>query len=445
MNNMNDVKHDQQKYKVSEGMGIFRFLVYSAAGVFATFISVEIGGNDTIILQHLINLVYKVFGDYIPYYTLAMIVFGGVYPFLKGTWNNSRQEMVFTFLKILGVGIGAMAVFNIGPAFLMDENMIPFLFNLIVEPISVMIPIAVVSFVLLINYGILEFFSVLLKPLMRKIWKTPGESALDAILSFADGYAFAVLVTNKLYKKGIYSLKEAVIIATGFSTVSITFLVVIANTLGLMDYWNLFVLTTFVVTFTVTAITARIYPISKMPQSYYDKPIQEREEETGNILFRAFKSGINAARNSNSLYANAKEYFLGDALKMSSAVTASIMSIGLIGLLISGYTPFFDYLGYIFYPVVALMKLPDPMLSAKANASEIAEMFIPSLLVIQSDMITKFVTAVTSISGILFFSASIPCLMSTDIPVKMRDILLIWVERTMLSIVFASIIAHLVF
>ena len=119
--------------------------------------------------------------------------------------------------------------------------------------------------------------------------------------------------------------------------------------------------------------------------------------------------------------------------------------IYLIGLVIAEFTPVFDWLGYIFYPFTLLMRLPEPMIAAKAAAIEIAEMFLPSMLVIASPMVTKFTIAVTSVSAVLFFSASIPSLLSTSIPVKMRDIILIWIERTIFSIIIAGAIAQLFF
>lgn len=67
------------------------------------------------------------------------------------------------------------------------------------------------------------------------------------------------------------------------------------------------------------------------------------------------------------------------------------------------------------------------------------------MLVVKSDMVTKFTIAVTSVSAILFFSASIPCLLSTDIPVKMKDIFLIWFERTVLSLIMAAAIGFIFF
>ena len=42
---------------------------------------------------------------------------------------------------------------------------------------------------------------------------------------------------------------------------------------------------------------------------------------------------------------------------------------------------------------------------------------------------------------IIFFSAVVPCIMSTSIPIKMRDLIIIWVERVILSILLAGVVA----
>lgn len=74
-------------------------------------------------------------------------------------------------------------------------------------------------------------------------------------------------------------------------------------------------------------------------------------------------------------------------------------------------------------------------MGGKAAALCLPKMFLPSILIKSSGtLLLKFVIAVVSISEILFFSASIPCIMGTDIPLKMRDILVIWFERVVLSI-----------
>lgn len=431
--------------KCSRNMAIFKFIVFSCTGIFLFFVNIEINGVSVIPIQHMINFVKAACAPVIPYYTLAMVTFGAVSPIITKAYKKSTFDLLFTIAKAFGVVISIMAVFNIGPAPLMTEDMIPFLFNSLVVPIALMIPLTGIAYVLMLNFGLVEFIGVFMRPVMRKIWKTPGESAVDAIVSFAGGYSLAVLLTSDFYKKGIYTRKESIIISTGFSTVATSFLIVVANTLDLMEHWTLYFFTCLFVTFAVTAICARIYPISKEPDDYYEQPAEIIEPKEGNIFVNAFESGVEVAQNTDSLLTHLKRYYVGDAMKMASSVTASILTIGLLGLMIANFTPLFDYVGYIFYPFTWLLQLPQPMVAAKAAAIEIAEMFLPSLLVAAAPMVTKFTIAVTSVSAVLFFSASIPSLLSTAIPVKMRNILLIWVERTIFSLILAAGIAHIFF
>lgn len=430
----------------SRTLGAVKFIIYSAVGLALMFVNVDIGGTSAIIPQHIMDYIMARAGTYVPYWALLLVLGGGALPFLNGEYKRSRFDLVFTGFKVIGCGIGIMAVFKIGPTFLFEPNMIPFLFDLIVVPISLLLVVSIVSIVLVMNFGLLEFLSTFFEPLMRRVWKTPGASALDAIISFASGYAISVLVTNDLYKSGRYTAREAAIIATGFSTVSIGFMIVIANTLGLMAYWLEFVTSSIVVTFAVTAITARIYPLSRMPDTWYDRPsAAETPYPHLSVINRAFHTAIDVASKAPPLPRMLFDYYRGEAMLMTTSVMSSILSLGLIGLLLNQYTPIFDWIAYIFYPVTLALNLPEPMLTAKAVGSEISEMFIPTLLVVNSDMVTKFVTAVVSVSAVLFWSASIPCLMSTDIPIRLRDILLIWVERTILSLVLTAPIAYWLF
>jgi nucleoside recognition membrane protein YjiH len=56
---------------------------------------------------------------------------------------------------------------------------------------------------------------------------------------------------------------------------------------------------------------------------------------------------------------------------------------------------------------------------------------------------TRYVIGVTSVSSILFLSGSIPCIMSTEIPISVGKLAIIWFQRTVLSIIFAATVAHL--
>nr|WP_312577591.1 YjiH family protein [Sedimentibacter sp.] len=421
-----------------------KFLLCSAIGIFMFFITVTFNGSKSIPLDHIVTLLKQSLGGFTSYIALAIIVYGGVKPFVKKTWNKNTVEIVFSVFKVLGIITGFMFVFNLGPEFLYEPDLFPFLFNKLVIPLGLLIPIGAVFLSFLIGYGLMEFTGIFMQPVMRPLWKTPGRSAIDAVASFVGSYSLALLITNRVYLEGKYTKKEAVIIATGFSTVSATFMIIVAKTLGLMDNWNLYFWSTLIITFIATAITVRIYPISKKSDEYVTENGEPEAIVTKNRFSVAWNEAMRVSHNSDTIMQNIWSN-LKDGINMVSNILPTIMSIGLLGLLLATYTPVFDIIGYIFYPFTALMHLPEAMLTAKALAVGIAEMFLPAGIIANAPMLSKYVVGVCSVSSILFFSASIPCILSTEIPVSVKELVIIWVERTILSIIMAAIVGMIIF
>lgn len=426
----------------SSGKNLLKFFLYSLIGVFTFFIPVTIKGTSSIPLDHIVTYIQTALDPVVPYYALLVIILGAAYPFYNKTWNRDAVNMTLSFFKVLGVLVAAMLMFNFGPGWLFEPSMGPFLFDKLVIPVGLLVPIGAVFLALLVGYGLLEFIGVLLQPIMRPIWKTPGRSAIDAVASFVGSYSIGLLITNRVFKEGKYTIKEATIIATGFSTVSATFMIVVAKTLGLMEIWNTYFWVTLFVTFLVTAITVRIWPLNKISDDYVDGKGQPEEVVKRNRVKAAWKQAMEAAEHSPSIGKNIGMN-LKDGFIMTMAILPSILSVGLLGLVLAEFTPVFDILGYIFYPFTLLMQVPEPLLAAKASAIEIAEMFLPALLVAEAPMITKFVIGTLSVSAILFFSALIPCILSTDIPVSIPKLIVIWIERTILTILIVTPIAYL--
>ena len=121
------------------------------------------------------------------------------------------------------------------------------------------------------------------------------------------------------------------------------------------------------------------------------------------------------------------------------------MSIGLVALILADYTPVFDWLGYIFYPITLLLQIPEPLLAAKAAFLGLAEMYLPVLVVVNAPELTRFIISVMSITQVLMFSTTIPCVVATEIPVSIKDMVIIWLERTILSFFIIVPISWLVF
>jgi len=434
----------EQQTKISKPSSIewFKFIFLSLIGIFMFFIPITMNNKKTIPLDHIVTLLKTNFSAMLPYYALIVIILGTIYPFYSKTWNKNIVNLIFSIFKVIGLFVAFMAITHTGPEWLFTPDMVPFLYNKLVISVGLIVPIGAVFLAFLVSYGLLEFIGVIMEPIMKPIWKTPGRSAIDAVASFVGSYSIGLLITNRVYKEGKYSSKEAAIIATGFSTVSATFMIIVAKTLDLMSMWNFYFWSTLIITFVVTALTVRIYPLSKKEDTniFGEKIVEEKH--TGPIFKNALDEGLSAASNSKPLLENISTNFI-DGLKMAMGILPSILSIGLLGLILAKYTPIFDILGYIFYPFTAILQIPEPMLIAKASSLEIAEMFLPALLVKGTALLGRYVIGVVSVSAVLFFSASIPCIVSTEIPLSIKDIIIVWIQRTIFSLILAAAIGHL--
>lgn len=413
-----------------------KFVCYSLIGIFLFFVPISILGKTTIPLDHIVSYILK-----IPYfreiYGIILVIIGAILPFYRKNWNKNITSTIFSVLKIFAIPFVIMAITKRGPEFLMNKDVIPFIFSKIVVPVITIVPIGAVFLALIINYGLMEFVGVFMRPIMKPIWKTPGRAAIDAVVSFVGSYSVALLITNRVYKEGKYTSKEAVIIATGFSTVSATFMIIVAKTLDLLPVWNIYFWATVFVTFLVTAITARIYPISKKAEEYYEGVEGDIEKEITDNKFKvAFDEAMETCSKADGIIKGTL-INLKDGLNLAFNIAPSLMAVGTLGIVIANHTPIFSLLAYILYPFTYISGYEEPFLVAKALSLGIAEMFLPAVLVTKLSFEVRMLVAITCVSEVLFFSASIPCMMATDIPISFKDYLVIWFERVVLSILIS--------
>jgi nucleoside recognition membrane protein YjiH len=421
----------------SRHSGLAKLVCYSLIGIFAFFVPVTIGGRSTIPLDHAATALSNYARPAAIVFVCLLILYGAATPFYEGKWRTDATQAIFSLLRVLGVVLTAMYLTDIGPAAFFAPDMLPFLFDKLVITVGLIVPIGALALGFLVGYGLLEFTGVLVQPLMRPVWRTPSWSAIDAVASFVGSYSIALLITDRVFREGKYTVREAATIATGFSTVSATFMVVVAKTLGLLGSWNFYFWTTLLVTFAVSAITARLWPLSGMEHpADRDPPLPAGRSR----LKAALEAGLEQASAAKRLPETLRQNFM-DGLRMASMILPSIMAVGLLGLLAAKYTPLFDVLGLLLYPFTWIAWLSDPMLAAKSLASGFAEMYLPAILLKDADLGLRFIAAVVSVSQVLFLSASIPCVLATSIPLRFRDLLVIWYIRTALSILLAAPIA----
>ena len=424
---------------LSKPIALLQLIVFSMIGLVMFFVPFTIGEKSTILFDH--GATYLVNQQHTLSVTLLfmLMVFGVSKPFIDGSWRKNITHKILTVFKVLGLVLAVMYITGNAPAFMMEKDMLPFLFEKLALPVGMIVPLGALILAFLVGFGLLEMVGVLMQPIMKPIWKTPGASAIDAVASFVGSYSIGLLITNRVYLQKQYSAREAIIIATGFSTVSAAFMVIVAKTLGLMEFWNLFFWSTLVITFIVTAITARIRPISQ-----FDNEVERPnlDYKRGTRLKAAYELGLSTSRRASDfkqiLWTNFR-----DGLTMAAAIVPSIIAVGFTGLLLAKYTPVFDALGLLLYPFTWLGGLPEPLVAAKGMSAGLAEMFLPALLLSEADMLTRYVAGVISISSVLFFSAMIPCVLATEIPISVGKMVIVWFQRVALSILLAAAFGHL--
>ena len=433
---------EKKKFNSSD---IALFIFYSLFGIFMFFVPVTIGGAKSIPIDHITTLVKKL-PNYNLIFGVFMVLAGIAYAIKTKSWQKSKLHSVFFAIKLVALVFVFMYVTNKGPARIFDGDMLPLIWNSIMVSVATIVPIGSVFLAFLTGFGLMEFIGVFMEPVMRPVFKTPGRSAVDAVASFVGSYSLALLITNRVYLEDTYTKKEAAIIATGFSTVSATFMIIVAKTLDLLDYWLAYFWITLFVTFIVTAITARIFPLNKKPQEYYSGKEYIPEKKKKVTFGEALDAGMETYKNSGSLAVVIKDNFI-DGFKMALNIAPSLLGVGMIGLLLAEYTPIFDIIGYIFYPFTLITRVEEPLMVAQALGMSIAEMLLPAPVVANAGLglIAKMLVAVVSVSEILFFSASIPVMMGTEIPLKFSDYIIIWIERVILSIVITMPILYLFF
>lgn len=346
-------------------------------------------------------------------------------------------------LCVAGAVVAIMIVTGSGPAAVLDPAVGGLMFGKLVASVAVIVPIGALFITLFVAFGGLELVGTLARPVMRPLFRVPGRAALDGIASFVGSYSVGLYVTNKMYLESRYSAREATVIATCFSTVSLGFFAVVASTLDLLPYFGLLVLVVSAVTILLAAILCRMPPLSRIADTYVGEPIPE-PEVTGRLLTAAMRSGRERAAESDSVARESGRGLL-DGLRLAIIVVPAILTLGVLAILVANETPLFSWLSAPVEPLITLFGIPDSSVVAQATVIGISEMFLPALLAVEAALPAKFFVAAMSLTQIFFFSATIPLLLSLELPVKLWHCVVLFVMRTLICIPVLAVITHLLF
>lgn len=358
-------------------------------------------------------------------------------------WKHSVLEVVIDCLSIVAMVLFVLDALNMLPAFIVEDGTWRSAVNTMI-PFS--IGIAVIMFFLapLISFGLPEAAGVFARPLTKPLFKLPGVSAVTVVSAFMGNFTVGHLQTNDLYTTGRLNYQEAAIMATGFCTSSVGLIMSVCAAGGQMSRFTLIFFLIFVATLIITAVTAHIYPLNKYPTTYYEgvEPQAEKDEK-GNMLIRAYETGVNQCVNSKSI-PEACVRFGVRAMPSVANIAVSGVACNFVFSLINKYTPVFNLIGKIFYPLYKLVGFQDIDLVASAMGINAVDNTVSQVMLATSgaDPMTVLFGCGCGIMTIIFFGAFTASLYSTKIKIKFQDLLIIWAERTALTIVIWGLVAR---
>ncbi|WP_203248391.1 YjiH family protein [Sporosarcina beigongshangi] len=368
------------------------------------------------------------------------------------TMNLFKVSPFWTITRVVGAVFAIMVTFQVGPEAVWNENtgglllapdgLVSFLFTIFLFA-GLLLP-------LLLNFGLLEFFGTMMVKVMRPVFKLPGRSSIDALTSWIGDGTIGVLLTSKQYEDGFYTKKEAAIIGTTFSVVSITFSLVIIDTVGMSKYFLPFYGTVVFTGLVLAVIMPRIYPLAGKKVEYIDeRPFTGDEEklpEGYNVISHGLEKALETADKNRSLGHVAKDG-MKNVFDMWIGVAPVVMAFGTIALILAEYTSIFTFLGKPFEPILSVLGIPEAQEAAQTMVVGFADMFLPVILadgVITSEL-TLFVIATISVVQLIYMSEVGGLILGTKIPINFLDLLIIFLLRTLIALPIVAGVAHLLF
>ncbi len=437
------------------------FLLPSLAGVFLFVIPVSHGGEITIpiavlakllqstlsnVLVTIITVIITAMGAMTLFIKILTPAFIKKRPFLNGLLNVSP---LWVTIRVFGALFVLISYFKIGPEAIWSgatggmvlNNLLPVLFSVFIFA-GLLLP-------LLMNFGLLELVGTMLINVMRPVFQLPGRSAIDCFASWLGDGSIGILMTSKQYESGFYTQREAAIIGTTFSTVSITFSLVVIAQVGLERMFVPFFLTAALSCIVAAIIVPRLPPLANKKDIFINGQAREHDLEIIPAGRSSASWGLEKALEKASTMKKPVQVITDgckNAIDMVFGVLPVVMGIGTVALIITEYTPIFNYLGMPFVPLLELLKIPEATQASTTMVVGFADMFVPSILATSIDNeMTRFVIATLSLTQLIYLSEIGALLLGSRIPVTLWELFVIFILRTLLTLPVIAGMAHLLF
>ncbi|WP_305856406.1 YjiH family protein [Balneatrix alpica] len=446
--------------KQKEGASLARFLLPSLLGVLMFLVPFTVDGKVTIGMGVLADWLKSLADAYLVTFIAYLTLVAGVVSLMMRLWRPTLAEdgkatallrlfdvsWTWTLIRFAGGIFAVMTYHKFGLEPVYNGYTGGTILHELAPTIFIYLAVAVVLLPVLTDYGLMEFVGTFLQRIFQKVFRLPGRSAIDVLASWMGAGTVGVLITAQQYDKGFYSQREAAVIATNFSIVSVAFCLVIARFVNIDHLFVPYYLSVCVVGIITAIIVPRLPPLSRLPQTYFAgrQLAESAEHETLTGIPLALQRACQRAAQADPIGKQAKHSAL-NIVDIWMGLFPAVMAIGTVALILNEYTPIFQYLSYPFVPLLELLRLPEAQAAAPAMIVGFADMFLPAVIGkgIESEL-TRFVIAGMSVSQLIYMSEIGVLILKSNIPLNVRQLLAIFLLRTLISLPLLALAGHII-
>lgn len=452
----NNNQSDQVK-DLSSSMTLFiKCLIPSIIGFVLFLVPINIDGENNIPLAYFANMAGDLLGDSANWILLAVVMISTILPILLIRRTNpedlSKWLAPITNVGRITIVIRAIAViftlsvlFKVGPEWLWGEFTGGLVINVLLVKLLSILFFASIFLPLLTEYGLMDFVGTFLHKPFRKAFKLPGRAAIDSMSSVVGSSSVGIILSNRQYEIGNYTWREATVIATCFSAVSVPFSLVVAELLNIDHIFLAYYVSAIVIIIILALVLSRIPPLSSFKDTFIDG--EDRRPtwvEEGTLTQRAITAALERAKTGPSIY---RYVTLGirDLSNLWFNIIPAVLVFATVAMIFVEHTSLFEWLAQPFVPLMKLANMENPALTAKAIVAGFADPFFPPLIGkgIESE-ITRCVIAIMSVVQIIFMTETGVVLMKTKLRIRVWHLAVIFLLRTTLAFPMALLAAHLI-
>ena len=436
-----------------------RFIIPSLIGVAVFLLPVWVDGNMTIPIGIVSEFLADAIAPWVVYFMLVITIVSTVGSMialtLKPKWITENKTLsklfvctpFFAAVRVLGTVITYLIFFRTGPEWICSGDTGGTMMDLMG---TLMAWFFAASFLipLLMDYGIMDYVGTLVRNVLTPLFRLPGRAAIDLCASWIGNCQVGVALTSVQYEEGYYTDREAALISTCFSAVSLPFCLVTAAVIGVEQYFVPLYIVLTVTGILTAAVMCRIWPLgTRFKDEYYapvGRQVFEREPEGMRKSEYAFKLAVTRAQSGpdvRTLLRKGVDMFADIIITLLPAS----MCIGTLALALATYTPFFDWISMPFGYLMNLMGVEQAFEAAAGTLVGFADQFIPAIICAGLESVeTRFIICVLCLVQIIYISGPGIQIITSKIPVDFKDLVIIFLERTVISIPIIVLLTKIV-